>query len=192
MQPLPLLTTYGDPNSAMYLTGGQPRYGGVALLTIESVEGVIGCTGALLSSGTQVLTAAHCLSSSAGVPGVVSVFATFYPPGSMDPEVIEFVGVIVYPGFTGALQEGNDIGIVVLKHPPSASVPRYEVYTGDAEIGSEYEVVGFGATGSGRIEPIDDGQRRRGWNTFDSTMAETFGEFAGWTGGRGVLSFGFR
>ena len=65
-------------------------------------------------------------------------------------------------------------------------MPRYEIYKGAAEIGSEYEVVGFGATGAGGIE-LDDGLRRRGWNTFDATMAETFGAFPGWTGGDRVL-----
>jgi hypothetical protein len=95
---------------------------------------------------------------------------------------------IPFPGFTGALREGNDIGIVALERAPSAAVPRYEIYTGRAETGSEYEVVGFGVTGSGSTGAIvEDGHRRRGWNTFDATMAETFGQFRGWTGGAGVL-----
>ena len=54
LQPVPLLTTYGNPNSAMYLTDGLPRYAGVAQLIIESIEGVISCSGALLPSGIHI------------------------------------------------------------------------------------------------------------------------------------------
>jgi secreted trypsin-like serine protease len=157
------------------------------MLTIESVEGMLGCTGALLSSGLHVLTAAHCLADSAGLPHALSLSAAFYRSGSAEPEVINGAA-IPFPGFTGALREGNDIGIVELERAPSAAVPRYEIYTGRAETGSEYEVVGFGVTGSGSTGAIvEDGHRRRGWNTFDATMAETFGQFRGWTGGAGVL-----
>jgi secreted trypsin-like serine protease len=86
------------------------------------------------------------------------------------------------------LREGNDIGLVALERAPSAAVPRYEIYTGGAESGSEYEVSGYGVSGSGSTGAIvGDGQQRRGWNTFDATMAETFGEFPGWTGGAAVL-----
>ena len=186
LQPVPLLTTYSNPNSPMYLTDGLPRYAGVAQLTIESIEGVIGCSGALLPSGIHILTAAHCISDRSGVPSVLSLSAAFYASGSDEPEVIEFAGVLPHPSFTGSLQEGADIGIVVLKRAPSAAVPRYGIYTGAAEIRSEYEVVGFGQTGAGQIEE-SDGRRRRGWNTFDSNMSDTFGEFPGWTGGDGVL-----
>jgi secreted trypsin-like serine protease len=186
LQPVPLLTTYGNPNSAMYLTDGLPRYAGVAQLIIESIEGVISCSGALLPSGIHVLTAAHCISDRSGVPSVLSLSAEFYPSGSNQPEVIEFAGVVPHPSFSGRLQEGSDIGLVVLKHAPSAAIPRYGIYTGSAEIGSEYEVVGFGQNGTGQIEG-SDGRRRRGWNTFDSNMSATFEEFPGWTGGDGVL-----
>ena len=62
LHPEPLLTTYTDPNSGRYSTAGSPQFDGVALLTIETSEGVIGCTGALLPSGIHILTAAHCLS----------------------------------------------------------------------------------------------------------------------------------
>jgi hypothetical protein len=101
--------------------------------------------------------------------------------------VIEFAETVTHPEFTGSLREGNDIGIVVLKKPASAAVPRYGLYTGAGEIGAEYEVVGFGASGQGAMDGTVDGQRRRGWNTFDATMTDTFGGFAGWTGGEGVL-----
>lgn len=75
---------------------------------------------------------------------------------------------------------------MVLKHPASAAVPRYGLYTGGGEIGAEYEVVGFGASGQGAMDGTSDGRRRRGWNTFDATMNGTFSGF-GWTGGDGVL-----
>jgi secreted trypsin-like serine protease len=184
LQPLPLVTTFGNPNSGMYLTDGVARYDGVAQLIIESAEGIATCTGALLSSGIHVLTAAHCLATESGV---TSLSVTFYPSGAATPEVIEFADASTHPEFTGSLSQGNDVGLVRLKRPPSAAVPRYQLYSGSGEIGSEYEVVGFGATGQGAMDGTVDGLRRRGWNTFDATMSETFGEFPGWTGGDGVL-----
>jgi secreted trypsin-like serine protease len=186
-RPFPLLTTYGNPNSPRYLTGATSQFDGVALLTIESVEGVAGCTGALLGSGVHVLTAAHCLADSSGTPHVLSLSAAFHTSGGGAPEIIDFAEVKPHPEFTGSLREGNDIGLVVLSRPPSAAVRRYEIYTGAGEIGSEYEVSGFGAAGSGGIESDGEGRRRRGWNTFDATMANTFGQFPGWTAGDGVL-----
>ena len=186
MRPIPLLTTFGAPNSALYSTAGLPQYDGVAQLIIESMTGLIGCSGALLADGIHVLTAAHCLTDAAGVADVSALTATFYPRGAA-PEVIEYARVTPFPGFNGALQEGNDIGLVLLKRPPSARIPRYSLYTGAAEVGSEYQVTGYGAAGQGMIEPINDDARRRGWNTFDSTMAATFGQFPGWTGGDRVL-----
>jgi len=187
MRPIPLLTTYGDPNSALYSTSGLPQYDGVAQLIIESMTGLIGCSGALLADGIHVLTAAHCLTDAAGVADVSALTATFYPSRGAAPEVIEAAGVVPFPGFNGALEQGNDIGLVLLKRPPSLRIPRYSLYTGSAEVGSEYQVIGYGAAGQGMIQPINDDARRRGWNTFDSTMSATFGQFPGWTGGDRVL-----
>jgi secreted trypsin-like serine protease len=187
LQPVPLLTTYGDPNSAMYLTRSMPQLNGVALLSIASTQGDLGCTGALLSGGLHVLTAAHCLTDRGGTPNVVSLSATFYPSGGAAAEVIDFSGVHIYPEFTGDLRAGNDLALVKLSRPPSATVRRYDLYHGTAEVSSEYEVAGFGQTGSGGIESDGEGERRQGWNTFDATMTNTFGEFSGWTGGDGVL-----
>jgi secreted trypsin-like serine protease len=186
LHPVPLLTTYANPNSPTYSTAGSLQYAGVAQLIIENNEGVIGCTGALLPGGLQILTAAHCLSDSSGAADVLSLTAAFYTLGNPIPELIDYARVIPNPNYTGALEAGNDLGLVVLQHAPAATVPRYEIYKGAAEIGSEYEVSGFGATGAGQIESFD-GLRRRGWNTFDATMTETFGAFAGWTGGDRVL-----
>lgn len=95
LQPQPLVTTFGNPNSGVYLTDGAPRYDGVGLLTIESfLEGTTSCTGALLSSGVHVLTAAHCLQTESGIS---NLDVTFYPSGSATPEVIEFSETITHP-----------------------------------------------------------------------------------------------
>jgi secreted trypsin-like serine protease len=187
MQLTPLMTTAGDPYSDLYRTTGRSGYDGVALLAIESPEGLRGCTGALLSSGLHVLTAAHCLTDSAGAPHVFSLAATFYASDGA-AEVISASSFLPHPAFNGALEQGSDIGIILLDHAPSPSVQRYAIYTGSEEIGSTYEVAGFGASGSGDTGYIvDDWERRRGWNTFDATITTTFGGFPGWTAGDGVL-----
>src|SRR5262245_34936445 len=86
LKPVPLVTTFRNPNSTRYVTDGVPRYDGVAQLTIESFEGIANCTGALLSSGIHILTAAHCLATESSIS---SLSATFYPSGSATPEVID-------------------------------------------------------------------------------------------------------
>lgn len=187
IQLTPLLTTAGDPYGDLYRTVGRAGYDGIALLAIESLEGLRGCTGALLSSGVHVLTAAHCLTDPGGVPHALSLAATFYMSDGA-AEVVNAISVASHPAFNGALEQGNDIGVITLEHAPSPAVKRYEVYTGRNEIGATYEVAGFGAAGSGDTGYMtDDWQRRRGWNTFDATMTNTFGGFPGWTGGEGVL-----
>jgi hypothetical protein len=182
-RPEPLVTTFGNPYSSLYLTDGVTRYDGVAQLIIESPEALATCSGALLPGGTRVLTAAHCLGNTSEIS---SLSVTFYASNGA-PEVIEFAEAITHPDYTGLLREGNDIGVVVLKRPASAAIPRYGLYTDTGEIGAEYQIAGFGASGQGAMDGTEDGQRRRGWNVFDATMADTFNQFPGWTGGDGVL-----
>jgi hypothetical protein len=182
----PLIVTHGDPGDPLYLVPRGAGYDGIALLMIESAEGIAGCTGALLGGGKRLLTAAHCLTDSTGSLNVLSLSASFDLEGT--PEVIPGRSVHPHPLFTGSLREGNDVAVVVLEREASAGIPRYDFYTGSAEIGSIYEVVGFGAFGTGDTGAVGtDLLPRRGWNTFDATMAETFGGFPGWTAGDRVL-----
>jgi secreted trypsin-like serine protease len=183
----PLVVTTGDPDGAPYLTPPGAGYAGVALLEIQSLEGERGCTGALLPGGMHVLTAAHCLTDVTGSVNVLSLTATFNADESTS-EVIEGSYFIPHPEFTGALREGNDIAIVGLERAASPGVERHQIYTGSGELGSTYEVVGWGARGTGETGAvIHTSERRRGWNTFDATMTSTFGAFPGWTGGDRVL-----
>jgi hypothetical protein len=184
----PLIVTSGDPDDALYRTPRGAGYDGIASLTIVTSSGSFGCTGALLSNGIQVLTAAHCLTDSTGTLDVVSLAATFFPGGSSDTEQIEGVTFLPHPLWNGALEQGNDVAIVVLANPASAGVQRYDIYNGSDEIGSIYDVAGWGSRGTGDTgATATTAARRHGWNTFDATMADTFAEFDGWTGGEGVL-----
>jgi hypothetical protein len=184
----PLIVTYGDPDDELYRTPRGSGYDGVASLTIHTAARSFGCTGAMLSNGFQVLTAAHCLTDSTGTINVVSVSATFFPSGSDTTEQIPAVSYITHPDWNGALQQGNDIALIVLANPASAGVHRYELYDGFDELGAIYDISGFGRRGTGDTGATSiTAARRRGWNTFDATMANTFGEFEGWTGGDRVL-----
>jgi hypothetical protein len=183
----PLVVTTGDPDDDHYRTPLGTGYDGIAALTIDTGIGEpFGCTGSLLSTG-YLLTAAHCLTDATGTLNVFSLSATFFP-SSGGTEVIAGNAYVIHPAFTGALEQGADIGIVVLANRPSAGVQRYDLYEGTGEIGSTYEFAGWGRRGTGETGATSTtAARRRGWNTFDATMAETFGEFDGWTAGDTVL-----
>lgn len=179
----PLVVTAGDPDSDLYRTPPGSGYDGVAALTIN---GARGCTGAMLSTG-YLLTAAHCLTDATGSIDVLSLTATFFPGGT--PEVLNGSGYIVHPDWSGVIQSGADVALVVLSGAPSAGVQRYDIYDGSDEIGASYDFSGFGVRGTGSTGATSTtAARRRGWNTFDATMTNTFAEFGGtWTGGDDIL-----
>ena len=66
------------------------------------------------------------------------------------------------------------------------------LYSGDDEVGSTAEFVGYGATGSGWTGyQYYDGIRRGGLNRFDATFVNTLDRYPGWTAGENVLLIDF-
>lgn len=163
-------TTYDNP--ANYQTGS--NYSGVAQLYLPSGSGAIyGCSGALLPTGSHILTAAHCVTDSNGNLDLVinnnsiAVFLT-----SNGNEIIPIKGVTVYGDYDGDFIKGNDIAVIELMSEASNYVQRYNYATNDDQIGNNIHKVGYGISGylsSGAdSNTYPFGTKRDGQNIYDA------------------------
>ena len=171
---LPAVVFAGPPDD--YLTPFGMGLDGVTSLEVVKSAASVGCTGALLSTGRHVLTAAHCVADSSGSPDVFGLTALFETPDIIDQ--IDYAGVAVFPGYHGDPFDGNDLAIVTLSRPAPAASDRYSIYRGSDETGQVGEIVGYGATGQGRQDDgLPAGQRRAGFNRIEEDGSEF--DFAG-------------
>lgn len=164
----------GNINNALYAT---PR-GGIADtvggLILQRFDGTFICSGTLLPSGMDILTAAHCVTDGSGNLNLFAGTATFFPNPS-GTETIAFAGVQKFPTYVGDSFDGNDLAVVHLQSPV-AGITGASLFTGTNEIGQTYNVVGFGATGSsGAGATGAAGTRHQGFNQFDATLHDMFG-----------------
>lgn len=159
-----ITTEPGTPAGANtdYNVRHRPTYGaehsGVARLVLDTTEGSFLCSGALLSTGRHVLTAAHCVTDQFGNKTVTGGTASFplSPTGpfglgniAADPAVgIE--SVRIHPGYNGDyLFAGNDIAIITLSADAPLAARRYDLYTGSDELEQTASKVGWGSVGQG-------------------------------------------
>jgi secreted trypsin-like serine protease len=173
LETTPYIVSTGDINSALYST---PRGGiadSVAGLILQTTAGSFLCSGTLLPSGMDILTAAHCVSDVNGQFNLLGGSATFFPNPS-GTQVIGFAGAEKFSGYSGNLSAGNDLAVIHLQSPAAAAIPRENLYTSTDEIGKTYNVIGFGATGSFGVgnTPGSAGTRHQGFNQFDATLAQ--------------------
>lgn len=173
------LTVAGShPNLSIYATPLGTGYDGVAALLITKPNGTFICTGSLIgNSGRNVVTAAHCLT------GATSVQAIFFPPAG-GTQVITTSSFNIAAGYTGAVIDQNDIGVVHLGQRVTG-VQGYW-FSGQGGMGQTYRQVGFGASGTGTTGAIfGAGQgRRTGLNRFDFSGADPI--FSGFFGDQDV------
>jgi secreted trypsin-like serine protease len=170
----------------------RPEYGGpysgVARLIMNTTEGAFLCSGALLSTGRHVLTAAHCVTDARGnltLTGGTAMFPTesagpFGLGQALDAQpTLAFENVHVHPGYNGDhLFVGNDLAIVTLVAQAPAHVDRYDIYTGSDELDKTTTKVGWGAVGQG-----DTGTTTSpgsGWRTGQNAWDMTAQQF--WSG----------
>ena len=93
----------------------------------------------------------------------------------------------VYPGFNGSLAAGGDLALLTLSSPITG-IRGFELYRGSNEIGSTFNVSGFGQPGKGATgQSGAPGRVRYGLNHFESVIGGTFDFFSGWTAGNTVL-----
>jgi hypothetical protein len=131
-------------------------------------------SGTLLSTGRHVLTAAHVVTDDLfgnPLPGN-SIHVTFNTANG--PVTIQGRRVYSLPSWEGTVTldftTGQDIAILELESAAPASIPRYDIYRDDDEIGKIASMYGYGRTGTGDFGAIyADQQLRWGQNRIDCT-----------------------
>lgn len=139
----PLLANYNAVRNGVNLNG-------VALITMNDVNGnAIGsCTGSLLSSRLDILTAAHCLSAGAIGQTVGSVSVSFLGPGNVFTTLTssQFTTMAGYdPNF---VINDHDLGMIRLSSAAPSFATSYGIFTGDP-IFQTALFAGFGLCGNG-------------------------------------------
>jgi hypothetical protein len=163
----PVLTTVGDP--ANNVVTRPSFFDGVGRLIINNMYG---CSGSLLSSGRDVLTAAHCLDTDLdGNPDVTSLTATFYTPSG--PRTFSGASYSVSPLWTG--EDLGDVGVVRLA--TGTGIPGYDIFRPGDDYGDGIATLaGYGLSGTGVTgEVLPFGTLRRGTNNFYEVLWETGG-----------------
>lgn len=158
------ITTAGDP--ANYVVSSPSFYDGVAYTS----SNVSTCSASLLSTGIHLLTAAHCLTNSSGVIDVTSM-SVFFPNGM----VYSGVQFIPHPSWNGDVQNGYDIGLVVLNTVVDLSIPRYTIYTGNILAGQVVDMAGYGRSGTlAQGNVLSGGTLRAGQNQYDALFGSPY------------------
>jgi len=158
----PVLTTVGDP--ANNVVTPPSFFDGVGRLIINNIYG---CSGSLLSSGRDVLTAAHCLDTDLdGNPDVTSLTATFYTPSG--PRTFSGASYSVSPLWTGDYLSLGDVGVVRLAS--GTGIPGYDIFRSGDDYGDWIATLaGYGMSGTGVTgEVLPFGTLRWGLNQFDA------------------------
>lgn len=166
-----------------YINNRGAGYDGVVSLQINTPGGTYICSGSLLWTGLDVLTAGHCPSAGGGA---TSITANFFPGpfGNTSQVQITSSSWSIKPGYVpgGSAVQANDLAVIHLPTAAPDNVNRYSLYTGDP-FGAVFDVVGFGARGSNglgaTISPAFTA-RRHGYNVFDFGLDQFFGaQYAG-------------
>ena len=163
-----LITTVLAAN-AINATPRGAGFDGVAALLITKPNGTFICTGSLLGSRRDILTAAHCLSDASGNLTATSVQAIFFPNNSSGSLIATSTSFLVRDNYSGSVINDNDVALVKFEqridHP---GIETYNVWSDPASVQVLANFVGFGASGLGSTGvTMAAGTRRSGFNTFD-------------------------
>lgn len=151
-----------DPNT--YNVAAGTGYDGVVRISTN----VGTCTGSLMLGGLYVLTAGHCVTDSSGVVDVTSSSIIFDLPTGQTS--VPGAAYIKHPGWTGILNNGNDLALIRLSAFAPAAAERYGIFRGTNELGQNGLIMGYGRKGTGAAgnTPGIDGIKRSGQNRYDA------------------------
>lgn len=174
-------------NNPLYQSPPGMGLDGVARLFMLDSDGFVtsGCSGTLLYTGRDVLTAAHCISDGNGNLSAASVNVGFL---NAEGGVTSYDSKALYfkPGFgaTGTAVDPNDLAIVRLDQQAAPWITRYTLATGSSLFETAL-FAGFGLTGNGLtgayystlFNELIDGTnpvRRVGLNSWEGTRDQGF------------------
>ena len=146
-------------------------FSGVVELSININGSSFLCTGALLSTGRHILTAAHCLQdNSNNTAGSAS--ATFQL--STGDVTINSSNITIHPQYNNSTL-AHDIAIIELASEAPPAAQRYDIYRNSDEVSQVFDKVGFGDFGQGSNTNGADSTKREGQNRFD-TLGNIFND----------------
>lgn len=165
----PLYTTYGNPGD--YETGPGGSLDGVGKLILTRTDFTVGCSGALLSTGIHVLTAAHCVTDNNGNLNLVSGDVTFEGDSSTVSIAVNAGATSVHPDWDGDILRGNDVAVLNLVSIAPSDITRYDIdRNGNDDIGAVGSKAGYGKSGNGNDgDVLGWGTKRDGQNKYDDT-----------------------
>jgi Trypsin len=151
------VATVGNPED--YITSG---FQGVARLAGQE-NNFRSCSASLLKTGLHLLSAAHCLFSMKPQDYIIDF-------GEAKLSAAQF---FIHPEYEDS-NLANDIAIIELTTQAPQQLTRYDIYRNSNEIGKDFNLVGYGALGTGDrgagLSLADfDYQKRFGSNTYEAT-----------------------
>ncbi|HEY9795767.1 MAG TPA: trypsin-like serine protease [Leptolyngbyaceae cyanobacterium] len=147
------------------------EFSGVAqLAALDTGAGF--CTSSLLSGGSYLLTAAHCITDETGKFDTTlfnNTGAIFnLSSGSVSVPIVDF---FIHPDYNGSVGRGNDVALVKLGELAPADAQQYDLYRNTDEVNQIFTVLGYGFTGTGNQGVTEDsvyGIKLMGQNQFDA------------------------
>ncbi|MEB3830835.1 trypsin-like serine protease [Phormidium sp. CCY1219] len=162
----PFFTPVGESDRADI--SSTPFFNGVAQLRINTQNGYVGCSGALLGTGWHILTAAQCLTDDVGNAIAHRVEATFSSHANF--LVSDY---FIHEDWQGhdRVFYGGDLAILKLGDRADETIRRYKINRYLET--SFFTRTGYGQTGSGdKGAEGNAGKLRLGINTYDAIFGQ--------------------
>jgi len=163
----PMYTTFDDPANHVVSSGGS--LDGVGKIILTRSDGTFLCSGALLSTGLHVLTAAHCVTNSFGNFILNSATVTFEGDSGTETVTVDVANSAAHSRYNGNFLKGFDVAVLTLNSAPSSDITRYDIdrNSGD-DVGSTPVKTGYGRSGTGdNGDTLPSGTKRTGQNLYD-------------------------